>query len=94
VHVGPTAFLGLGVVDNNGSGARIERVVGSGPAAGAGMNPGDVITSVDGAPINSATAMADVLVPHHPGDNVAITYRAKSGGDRTVNVTLMDGPPA
>jgi hypothetical protein len=38
--------------------------------------------------------MADVLVPHHPGDTVAITYRAKSGGDRTVNVTLMDGPPA
>ena len=94
VHVGPTAFLGLGVVDNNGSGARIERVVGSGPAAGAGMNPGAVITSVDGAPINSATAMADVLVPHHPGDTVAITYRARSGGDRTVNVTLMDGPPA
>jgi S1-C subfamily serine protease len=94
VHVGPTAFLGLGVVDNNGSGARIERVVGSGPAAGAGMNPGDVITSVDGAPINSATAMADVLVPHHPGDTVAISYRARSGGDRTVNVTLMDGPPA
>ncbi len=94
VHVGPTAFLGLGVVDNNGSGARVERVVGSGPGAGAGISPGDVITSVDGGSINSATAMADVLVPHHPGDTIAITYRSRSGGDRTVNVTLADGPPA
>ena len=72
VHIGPTAFLGLGVVDNNGNGARVERVVGSGPAAGAGMSPGDVITAVDNAPINSATAMTDVLVPHHPGDTIAI----------------------
>jgi S1-C subfamily serine protease len=93
VHVGPTAFLGLGVADA-GNGARVERVVGSGPAAGAGIVEGDVITAVDGAHISGATAMADVLVPHHPGDTIAVTYLARSGGDRTVNVTLADGPPA
>jgi S1-C subfamily serine protease len=93
VHVGPTAFLGLGVVDA-GSGARVERVVGSGPGSEAGISPGDVITSVNGAAINSATAMADVLVPHHPGDTIAVTYRTASGNQRTVNVTLADGPPA
>jgi len=94
VHIGPTAFLGLGVVDNNGTGARVERVVGSGPGSEAGLSPGDVITSVNGAPVNSATAMADVLVPHHPGDTIALTYRSASGNVRTVNVTLADGPPA
>jgi S1-C subfamily serine protease len=94
VHVGPTAFLGLGVVDNNGNGARVERVVGTGPASEAGLSPGDVITSVDNAAVTSATAMADVLVPHHPGDTIALTYRSASGGGRTVNVTLADGPPA
>jgi S1-C subfamily serine protease len=93
VHIGPTAFLGLGVVDNNG-GARVERVVGSGPAAGAGISVGDVITAVDSVPINSATAMTNVLVPHHPGDTILITLRTTSGGDRTVNVTLAGGPPA
>jgi S1-C subfamily serine protease len=94
VHVGPTAFLGLGVVDNNGNGARVERVVGTGPASEAGLSPGDVITSVDSASVTSATAMADVLVPHHPGDTIALTYRSASGSVRTVNVTLADGPPA
>jgi S1-C subfamily serine protease len=90
VHIGTTAFLGLGVVDNNGNGARVERVVGSGPAAGAGISVGDVIVSVDGAPINGATAMTDVLIPHHPGDTIQLAL----GSGRTVNVTLADGPPA
>lgn len=94
VHIGPTAFLGLGVVDNGGNGARVERVVGDGPAAAAGFTPGDVITAIDGAPIRGATSMTDVLVPHHPGDNITVTYRSVGGGNRTANVTLADGPPA
>ncbi len=94
VHIGPTGFLGLGVVDNNGGGARVQRVVGSGPAGAAGIAAGDVITSVDGVPINSATAMTNVLVPHHPGDTISVTCRAADGGERTTNVTLADGPPA
>ncbi|BCR71551.1 serine protease PepA [Mycobacterium tuberculosis] len=94
VHIGPTAFLGLGVVDNNGNGARVQRVVGSAPAASLGISTGDVITAVDGAPINSATAMADALNGHHPGDVISVTWQTKSGGTRTGNVTLAEGPPA
>ncbi|MGZ4512554.1 MAG: S1C family serine protease [Mycobacterium sp.] len=94
VHIGPTAFLGLGVTDSNGNGARVERVVNTGPAAAAGISPGDVITAVDNAPINGATSMTDVLVPHHPGDTIAVHYRAAAGGDRTTSVTLAEGPPA
>jgi len=94
VHVGPTAFLGLGVVDSGGSGARVERVVSDGPASAAGFAPGDVITAIDGAPIYGATSMTDALVPHHPGDTITVSYRSASGGDRTATVTLADGPPA
>lgn len=94
VHIGPTAFLGLGVTDSNGNGARVERVVTGGPAASAGISPGDVITGVDNVAITGATSMTDVLVPHHPGDNIAVHYRSAGGGDRTTNVTLADGPPA
>jgi S1-C subfamily serine protease len=94
IHIGPTAFLGLGVVDQGGRGARVERVVGSGPAGAAGIAAGDVIYSVDGTPVNGATSMTDVMIPHHPGDTVTIALHANGGGDRTVNVTLADGPPA
>jgi S1-C subfamily serine protease len=94
VHIGPTAFLGLGVTDNGGNGARVERVVGSGPAAAAGISAGDVITGVDNVPITGATSMTDVLVPHHPGDTITLHWRAKGDGDRSGPVTLADGPPA
>jgi len=94
VHIGPTAFLGLGVMDSGGNGARVERVVGSGPAAAAGVSAGDVITSLDNVPINGATAMTEVLVPHHPGDTVILHWRTRDGGDRSAPVTLADGPPA
>ncbi|MDT5174745.1 MAG: hypothetical protein QOG37_1996 [Mycobacterium sp.] len=94
VHIGPTAFLGLGVVDNNGTGARVQRVVGSAPAASVGIANGDLITALDNQPINSATAMSDALNGHHPGDIVAISFTSKSGVARTENVTLAEGPPA
>ncbi|GAB2995235.1 serine protease PepA [Mycobacterium bourgelatii] len=94
VHVGPTAFLGLGVVDNNGNGARVQRVVGSAPAASIGISVGDVITAIDGVPINSATAMSDALTPHHPGDTVSISFTTRAGVQRTEHVTLAEGPPA
>ncbi|QLL07747.1 S1C family serine protease [Mycobacterium vicinigordonae] len=94
VHIGPTAFLGLGVVDNNGNGARVQRVVGNAPAASVGISTGDVITALDGTPINSATAMSDALNGHHPGDTVSISFTSKSGVARTENVTLAEGPPA
>ncbi len=94
VHIGPTAFLGLGVTDNNGNGARVERVVGGGPAAAAGISAGDVVTGVDNVSINGATAMTDALIPHHPGDTIAVHYLAKADGERTAFVTLADGPPA
>ncbi|OBK14193.1 S1C family serine protease [Mycobacterium asiaticum] len=94
VHVGPTAFLGLGVVDNNGNGARVQRVVGTAPAASVGIAVGDVVTAIDGVPINSATALSDALTPHHPGDSISISFTSKSGVARTENVTLAEGPPA
>ncbi|MFZ0906834.1 MAG: S1C family serine protease [Mycobacterium sp.] len=89
VHIGPTAFLGVGVNDAaGGAGAVVKQVIPTGPAAGAGFTPGDVITSVNGQPVNSATALTAILDQHHPGENVTVGLE-----NRTTNVTLADGPP-
>jgi S1-C subfamily serine protease len=89
VHIGPTAFLGVGVNDAaGGAGAVVRQVIPTGPAAGAGFAPGDVITSVNGQPVNSATALTAILDQHHPGENVTVGLE-----NRTTNVTLADGPP-
>ncbi len=89
VHIGPTAFLGVGVNDAaGGGGAIVKQVIPTGPAAGAGLAPGDVITSINGQPVNSATALTNILDQHHPGENVTVGLE-----NRTTNVTLADGPP-
>jgi S1-C subfamily serine protease len=89
IHIGPTAFLGVGVNDAaGGAGAIVRQVIPAGPAAAAGLAPGDVINSLNGQPVNSATALTAILDRHHPGDNVQVGL-----GGRTVSVTLADGPP-
>jgi S1-C subfamily serine protease len=93
VHIGPTAFLGLGVAENGGNGARIARVVNTGPAAATGIAAGDTIIAVDNVPINGPTAMTDVMVPHHPGDTITLRWRAQDG-EHSAPVTLGEGPPA
>jgi S1-C subfamily serine protease len=94
VHIGPTGFLGLGVSDSNGQGAAVQRVVPDGPAAAAGLAPGDRIVSIDNMPVNSATALTNILDQHHPGDTIALGVQSGvGGGPRTENVTLAPGPP-
>ncbi|MFZ0227992.1 MAG: S1C family serine protease [Mycobacterium sp.] len=89
VHIGPTAFLGVGVNDApGGGGAIVRQVIPTGPAAAAGINTGDVITSINGQPVNSATTLTSILDQHHPGDGVSVGLQ-----DRGTNVTLADGPP-
>ena len=89
VHIGPTAFLGVGVNDApGGSGAIVRQVIPTGPAAGAGINPNDVISSVNGQPVNSATALTNILDQHHPGEDVSVGLEG-----RIANVTLAGGPP-
>jgi S1-C subfamily serine protease len=87
VHIGATAFLGVGVNDAPG-GAVVRQVIPGGPAAGAGINVGDVITAINGQPVNSATALTNILDQHHPGDGVDVGL-----GGRNTNVALAGGPP-
>src|SRR3984957_11116612 len=89
VHIGPTAFLGVGVNDApGGGGAIIRQVIPTAPASGAGITPGDVIHSINGQPVNSATALTNILDQHHPGEGVSVGFAG-----REVNVALGDGPP-
>ncbi|MEV5352340.1 S1C family serine protease [Streptomyces sp. NPDC086081] len=58
-----------------------------GPAAKAGLKPGDVITKLDGHPIDSGPTLIGEIWTHKPGDKVTITYE-RDGKQRTTEVTL------
>lgn len=94
VHIGPTPFLGVSVTDHHGDGAKVVRVLPNAPAAQIGIDEEDAITSVDGQPVNSATALTNVLDQHHPGDTIALGWHGPLTGEHTANVTLAEGPPA
>jgi S1-C subfamily serine protease len=76
------------------SGATVVNVVTGSPASEAGIAAGDVITSIDGKTVTSPTTISQILVPHHPGDSVSITWTDTSGTSHTATVKLASGPPA
>jgi S1-C subfamily serine protease len=101
VHIGATAFLGVGVSSqgdgfggSGGSGAVIANVVSGSPAARAGLTAGDEITSVGGQQIASAKDVAHALVKYHPGDSVPVSWVDQTGQSHTANVTVATGPAA
>jgi S1-C subfamily serine protease len=108
VHVGATAFLGVQVQSaisggygpypgygssSTTAGALIADVVTGGPAASAGLAPGDVITAINGQTISSPTAISSIVLKLKPGAKVNVTYLDQSGTSQSVTVTLGSGPP-
>jgi S1-C subfamily serine protease len=98
VHIGPTAFLGVAIANQQqslgGNGAPIAGTVPGGAASKAGITAGSEITSVGGESIGSPSDIRDALVTHHPGDKVKVTWVDASGQQHSVTVTLGSGPAA
>jgi S1-C subfamily serine protease len=68
-------------------GALVVSVVPNGPAAQAGIKPGDVIVQVDNQAINDVSSLTDVLLSKNPGQKVSVrVYRGSQ--QMTFNVTL------
>jgi S1-C subfamily serine protease len=86
-------FGGLGSPSTgDGSGAVISGVVPGSPAANAGLQQGDEITSVNGQAVDSPDSLSSVLQNHRPGNNVTIGWTDQSGQNHTATVTLTTGP--
>ena len=94
VHLGPAAFLGVGLTSAGGGGALVQNVVGSSPADGAGLQAGDVIESLNGRNVTSPTDVATIMETLHPGDPAQLGWVDASGQLHTATVQLASGPPA
>jgi len=94
VHVGPTAFLGVGLEDAaGGTGAKISTVLVGKPADTAGLVRGDVITSLNGAAISSRADARQAVLTLVPGEAVPIGWTDTSGVAQTGTITPISGPP-
>ncbi|AEV88721.1 peptidase S1 [Actinoplanes sp. SE50] len=67
------------------SGAKLRSVEPAGPAAAAGLKAGDVITKLDGRPLQDGTDLIALVRKHAPGAVVAVEYRR---GSKTVSASV------
>jgi len=72
-------------------GQSVVEVVQDGPSGEAGIEPGDVITGLDGQDITRQKSLIDLLFEHKPGDVVSVTAE-RNGTPQTFQVTLGERP--
>ena len=84
----PKTWLGIDVEDApSGPGAIIQEVAPDSPAARAGLQTGDELTSLDGTPLGGALGLAKSLAPLEPGAVVSFKLR-RGGAEIETSVTL------
>ncbi|HYF64515.1 MAG TPA: PDZ domain-containing protein, partial [Herpetosiphonaceae bacterium] len=62
------------------------------PAAQAGLVPGDIVTELNGAALESPFALLEAVDAADPGDSLDLTVSGVSGEERSVSVTLGEDP--
>jgi serine protease Do len=72
-------------------GALVADVVAGGPADGAGLEPGDVVTQVGGQTVSTPADLLRAVAAAAPGSALRLTA-VRDGAERTVEVTLGERP--
>ena len=83
-------FLGVGLAESNNQ-VVISRVMNASPADQAGLLIGDVITSVNGTAVTTATEVSDLVLALAAGDVVTLEIE-RQGEAQTVEATLVSLP--
>ena len=81
--------LGVSVTEAEGGGALVSTVTAGSAAAKAGLQQGDVITSVEGKPVNNSDDLVGIIQSATVGDKVTIVF-TRNGAEKTVTATLQE----
>ena len=72
-------------------GLYVQGVVPGGPAAGAGLQEGDIITEVNGKPATDPNQLQAIAITDRAGDTVSVTYE-RDGQSHDTTITLGTQP--
>ncbi len=93
VHIGPSGYLGITVSRiQAAAGAQVANVQPGSPAASAGLLPGDVVLSVGGQKLDSASALTTAMASYRTGDQVKLSWLDAANKTHSAEVTLTSGP--
>jgi putative serine protease PepD len=84
------AYLGVSTSADSGK-VTVAAVTAGGPAASAGVQVGDAITSVGGKSVSTPDDVAAAIQDRHPGESVELEV-SRGGSTQTLNVTLAERP--
>jgi len=70
-------------------GVYVAEVTDGSSAQDAGIERGDIITSINGATVNSTSELLEQVSRYRPGDKIAVNI-ARDGKDKNMNVTLRN----
>jgi S1-C subfamily serine protease len=86
------AFLGVqGDIDFAGPGVRVVEVTPNSGAAAAGLQPGDIIETINQRPLSGVLELRASLTGVEPGTTIAMTVN-RNGQELKLNVTLKNRP--
>jgi putative serine protease PepD len=83
-------YLGLTTAAGS-AGVEVQAVTPGGPAARAGLRPGDVVLSVDGHAVSEPDDVVDALDGNEPGDSVEVEVE-RAGDREQLDITLGTRP--
>jgi putative serine protease PepD len=90
VDLDPSVSGGAAIAKSSTTSGASPIVAGS-PAAKAGLQPGDVITAVNGTPVASINQFVATIGNYAPGDTVTLTVN-RGGSTKTLKLTLGSQP--
>jgi putative serine protease PepD len=85
------AYVGVFLNSSSSGGAQISSVQAGSPAQHAGLQPGDVVTAIDGKAISSTQQFIETVDTYAPGRTITLTVKRDSG-TQTLKLTLGTRP--
>jgi putative serine protease PepD len=86
------AYLGVQIADTNGAGVLVQTVTARGPAAKAGLESGDLITSVNGQQTDTVDDLMSTVSELKPRTTVTLDVDTQQGAQKTLHLTLGTFP--
>lgn len=85
--ISPAQAEAMGLKDRKG--AVVSTVAPNGPAAKAGLEPGDVVTEFNGRPVGNDRTLVEMVVATKPGTTVPVKV-IRDGTAKSINVTVAE----
>jgi len=78
----PVSWIGIAMNPASTGGVEVQSVVPGGPAAGSGLEPGDLVVAVDGQPVADAAALRDLVGKKPVGQSVILDVQREDAAFR------------